>query len=70
MRYLLHKVVLWDNVEALAFSLMGHVEREREPRLGVKWEGALTSILDGRTGLNIKPLSALNSPASFGGLEK
>lgn len=56
----------FTGLEAPGFSVVGHVKWERELRRGVKWEGVLTSILHGRTGLNIKPLPALNSAASFG----
>ena len=70
MKYLLHKVALWDiihtQVEALGFSVIGRVKWERELRCGVKWEG----VLHRRIGLSIKPLPALNSAASFGSSEK
>lgn len=76
MRYLLHKVALQgrgDIIHAGGGSGLlsgGPCEAGEGTEAWSEVEGVLTSILHGRTGLNIKPLPALNSPASFGGSER
>lgn len=47
----------FTGLEALAFSVIGRAERERELRCGVKWEGVLTSVLHGLDLNRVPPCS-------------